>query len=154
MNMPSYWLFITILFLSCPLLPGTVSVSWIYDRVAIRLFAIIVINFWQKNVSELFLKFYLNSCQFWPCFQRDGKVIQKNSVTKTNEFIIILKNRWNFSKFENLAFFLNYSEFIRFCFGISLNYSAVSLKAWPKWRKIQMKFQKKFRHWSVRVIII
>ena len=49
---------------------------------------------WRKNVSELFLKFYLNLSAFWPRFQKDGRVIQRNSEKK--EFRIIFKKTLNF----------------------------------------------------------
>ena len=47
------------------------------------------------KMSEFFLKFYLNSSAFLPCLQRDGRVIQRSSEKKTNEFRIIKKKSLN-----------------------------------------------------------
>ena len=54
---------------------------------------------WRENFSEFFLKFYLNLSAFWPCFQRYGRLIQRNSENKANEFRMIQKKRWVFFKF-------------------------------------------------------
>ena len=84
---------------------------------------------WRKNGSEFFLKFYLNLSAFWLNFRRNARVVQINSRKKLNEFRLIQKKTLNF---------LNFSEFICFLFGNSLNYFVVCLK------RILMKLKKKF----------